>query len=97
MTEEDRDRVEQEAQQIISMCSEQIAGLQGDCEYKLSPSFVFVMSVKLSIVSAATEGENEQVIQCREEIVQSLHDYLKGRMFVKGYVPLRRPCSSKHS
>ena len=33
MTEEDRDRVEQEAQQIISMCSEQIAGLQGDCEY----------------------------------------------------------------
>lgn len=42
------------------------------------------MSVKLLMVSAATEGENEQVLQCREEIVQSLHDYLKGRMFVKG-------------
>lgn len=32
MTEEDRDRVEQEAQEIISMCSEQIAGLQDNRE-----------------------------------------------------------------
>ena len=38
------------------------------------------------IVSAATEGVNEQARQCCGEIVESLQDYLKGSIFLKGRV-----------
>ena len=82
MTEEDRDRMEQEAQQIISMRSEQIVELQGHCEHDIFLSIVLVLGLQLLMVSAATEGENEQARQCREEIVNLLQDYLKGSMFL---------------